>query len=126
MLVVTSVLQLWLASHPDHDAHHSARGPDQPHRGMQLVRYFKAKEYNWSGLSEQQGVGGKLKRAALQFTPYTFDDFDWRAFSTPARCLESLGLVVLFLLMEARRRNPPHMLQSPYDLALHLMLLWSV
>ena len=67
---------------------------------MQLVRYFKAKEYNWSGLSEQQGVGGKLKRAALQFTPYTFDHFDWRAFSTPVRCLESLGLVAIFLLLE--------------------------
>ena len=70
------------------------------------MRYFKAKEYNWSGLSEQQGVGGKLKRAALQFTPYTFDDFDWRAFSTPVRCLESLGLVAIFLLLEVNGSRP--------------------
>ena len=69
----------------------------------QLVRYFKAKEYNWSGLSEQQALSGKLKRAALQFTPYSFDDFDWRAFSTPVRTLESLGLIAIFLLMEVRR-----------------------
>jgi len=45
-------------------------------------------------------MGGKLKRAALQFTPYTFDDFNWRAFSTPMRCLESLALVAIFLLLE--------------------------
>ena len=71
-----------------------------PSNYAQLVRYFNAKEYNWSGLSEQQDLGGKLKRAAMQFTPYSFDDFDWRAFSTPVRCLESLGLVAIFLLLE--------------------------
>ena len=66
------------------------------------MRYFKAKEYNWSGLSQQRALTGKLKRAALQFTPYSFDDFRWHAFSSPLRCLESLGLVVVFLLMEVR------------------------
>ena len=70
---------------------------------MQLVRYFKAKEYNWSGVSGEAKLTGKLKRAALQFTPYSFDDFHWQAFSSPLRALESLGLVVVFLLMEVRQ-----------------------
>ena len=69
---------------------------------LQLVRYFKAKEYDWSGVSQQTKLSSKLKRAALQFLPHSFEDYRWRAFSSPGRCLESLGLIVVFLLMEVR------------------------
>lgn len=68
--------------------------------GMKTVSWAKAQEYNWTGISEQRTFRDKVKRSLLQFTPYSWDDFEWRAFSTPLRCLQSLTLLSIFLLME--------------------------
>ena len=70
--------------------------------GLQTVEWAKAQDYNWSGLSQQPSLTAKAKRSLLQFTPYSWDDFQWRAFSTPKRCIQSLGLLTVFLLMEVR------------------------
>lgn len=66
------------------------------------MEWAKAQDYNWSGLSQQPSLTAKAKRSLLQFTPYSWDDFQWRAFSTPKRCIQSLGLLTVFLLMEVR------------------------
>ena len=66
------------------------------------MEWAKAQDYNWSGLSQQPSLSAKAKRSLLQFTPYSWDDFQWRAFSTPKRCIQSLGLLTVFLLMEVR------------------------
>jgi phosphatidylserine synthase 2 len=68
--------------------------------GMKTVNWARAQNYNWTGLSQQATLGAKAKRSLLQFTPYSWDDFQWRAFSTPLRCLQTLGLLTVFLLME--------------------------
>jgi Phosphatidyl serine synthase len=70
--------------------------------GPQTVEWAKAQDYNWSGLSQQPSLTAKAKRSLLQFTPYSWDDFQWRASSTPKRCIQSLGLLTVFLLMEVR------------------------
>ena len=70
--------------------------------GMKTVRYFGSRNYDWSGLSEQKTVIGKAKRSILQFSPHTWDDFDWRLTSSPLRCIQCLFPIVLILLMEVR------------------------
>ncbi len=64
------------------------------------MNWARAQNYNWTGLSQHATLGAKAKRSLLQFTPYSWDDFQWRAFSTPGRCLQTLGLLTVFLLME--------------------------
>ncbi|EFN55835.1 hypothetical protein CHLNCDRAFT_30982 [Chlorella variabilis] len=73
--------------------------------GMWTVRYFKSKQYNWSGISEQPSLLAKAKRGLLQFTPYSWDDFEWHVFSSPKRCFGAplalqcffpVGIILLF------------------------------
>lgn len=68
--------------------------------GMKTVRWFGSRTYNWSGLSQQKTVMDKAKRSLLQFSPHSWDDFDWRLTSSPMRCIHCLFPVVLILLME--------------------------
>ncbi len=56
---------------------------------MWTVRYFKSKQYNWSGISEQPSLLAMAKRGVLQFTPYSWDNFEWSIFSSPKRCLQA-------------------------------------
>jgi len=67
---------------------------------MSTVRYFGSRKYDWSGLSEQKTVIGKARRSVLQFSPHSWDDFDWRLTSSPLRCVQCLFPIVLILLME--------------------------
>ena len=73
---------------------------------MATVRWFGSRSYDWSGLSEQKTVMGKAKRSILQFSPHSWDDFDWRLTSSPLRCLQCLFPIVLILLMEVRGLPP--------------------
>lgn len=71
--------------------------------GMWTVRFFRSKEYNWSGLDlgpQGQGVWSKLRRCMMQFTPYSWDDFQWQIASSPKRCLQCLFPIVIILLFE--------------------------
>ena len=67
-----------------------------------LCRYFGSLEYDWRGLSEQPTVLAKAKRSIAQLGPKEYERFQWRAFSSPLRCLECLGPLVLILLFEVR------------------------
>lgn len=68
--------------------------------GMWTVRYFKSKEYNWRGISQQPNLVAKARRGLLQFTPHTFDDFQWNVFTSPKRCLQCFFPVFIILLFE--------------------------
>lgn len=68
--------------------------------GMKTVRWFGSRTYDWSGLSQQKTVMDKAKRSLLQFSPHSWDDFDWHLTSSPMRCIHCLFPVVLILLME--------------------------
>ena len=46
--------------------------------GMRTVRYFKAKKFNWLGLSQQPTLSAKVRRAAGQLLPWSYEDFDWQ------------------------------------------------
>jgi phosphatidylserine synthase 2 len=68
--------------------------------GMWTVRYFKSKQYNWSGISQQPSLLAKAKRGLMQFTPYSWDNFEWQVFSSPKRCLQCLFICGVELLFE--------------------------
>lgn len=68
--------------------------------GMWTVKYFKSKEYNWRGISQQPTLLAKAKRGLLQFTPASFTDFQWAAFSSPTRLAQFLFLPAIFLIFE--------------------------
>ena len=68
--------------------------------GLWTVRYFGSQTYNWRGISEQPTYKDKAKRSLMQFLPYSWDQFDWRVFSSPARFALCLIPVVIFLLFE--------------------------
>lgn len=68
--------------------------------GMWTVKYFKSKQYNWSGISQQPNLLAKAKRGILQFTPKTFDDFQWHVFGTPKRFVQCFFPVIIILLFE--------------------------
>ena len=46
--------------------------------GMHTVRYFRAKKFNWLGLSQQPSLTAKVRRVAGQFLPWSYEDFDWQ------------------------------------------------
>lgn len=68
--------------------------------GLWTVRYFGSQQYNWRGISEQPTYADKAKRSLMQFLPYSLDRFDWKIFSSPARFIECLIPVLIFLLFE--------------------------
>ena len=45
---------------------------------MRTVRYFRAKKFNWLGLSQQPSLTAKMRRAAGQLLPWSYEDFDWQ------------------------------------------------
>ena len=59
---------------------------------MWTVRYFRSKQYNWSGISQQPSLIAKAKRGLLQFTPYSWDNFEWGVFSSPKRLVHVGGV----------------------------------
>lgn len=68
--------------------------------GLWTVQYFRSQQYDWRGINQRKGLVAKARRGLLQFTPYSWDDFQWHVFSTPKRCLQCFFPVVIFLLFE--------------------------
>ena len=65
----------------------------------------RSREYNWTGLSQQRTLLDKAARTAAQFTPHSWDERDWRVFSSPARCLQCLVPIAVVLTMEVCART---------------------
>ncbi|EYU40802.1 hypothetical protein MIMGU_mgv1a007963mg [Erythranthe guttata] len=68
--------------------------------GMQTVRYFDGKTYEWVGISRQPNIMGKVKRTLGQFTPARWDKDEWHPFLGPFRFIQVLSLCVIFLTVE--------------------------
>lgn len=68
--------------------------------GMKSLKYLSMKPYHWRGMWNIPTYRGKMKRLALQFTPYSWTDFDWRPLSSLKRWLAMLAIIAIFLLAE--------------------------
>jgi hypothetical protein len=53
--------------------------------GLWTVRYFKARRFNWLGLSKQPTLRAKVKRVAGQLLPWSYESFDWQLTSGAQR-----------------------------------------
>ena len=70
---------------------------------MRTVRYFRAKKFNWLGLSQQPSLSAKVRRAAGQFLPWSYEHFDWQL--TSGACCACTGEPALRAL--TRRGQAP-------------------
>ncbi|XP_064634708.1 phosphatidylserine synthase 2-like isoform X2 [Lineus longissimus] len=68
--------------------------------GMKTLTYLSMKPYHWQGLWNIHSYRGKLRRLALQFSPYSWMDFDWRPTDSLKRWLALVGVICVFLLAE--------------------------
>eukprot|EP00002_Diphylleia_rotans_P015188 TRINITY_DN2942_c0_g1_i1.p1 TRINITY_DN2942_c0_g1~~TRINITY_DN2942_c0_g1_i1.p1 ORF type:complete len:411 (-),score=70.08 TRINITY_DN2942_c0_g1_i1:690-1922(-) len=68
--------------------------------GMQTCKYFEMKTYNWGGLNEVKNPTGFLKRAVLQFTPYSWEPYNWEVFSSFKRFCYVLIFLIVFAFLE--------------------------
>ncbi|KAJ1513543.1 hypothetical protein HMI54_014859 [Coelomomyces lativittatus] len=68
--------------------------------GMRTCDYFEMKTYSWRGIREIPGVRGKMKRAMEQFTPHSWEKFDWGTTKSLKNFLAVILLLIAFLLCE--------------------------
>lgn len=68
--------------------------------GMKTLNFLSMKPYHWRGMWNIPTYRGKMKRLALQFTPYSWTDFDWKPLSSLKRWLAMIGVIGMFLLAE--------------------------
>lgn len=68
--------------------------------GMKTLNYLSMKPYHWRGMWNISGYRGKMKRIALQFTPYSWTDFNWKPLSSFKRWVAVLCIIGIFLLAE--------------------------
>ncbi|CAK9303142.1 unnamed protein product [Gordionus sp. m RMFG-2023] len=68
--------------------------------GMQTLRYLSMKPYHWRGMWSIPTYGGKLKRAAAQFSPYSWIRFDWRPTANLTRWIATLAIICIFQMAE--------------------------
>ena len=45
--------------------------------GMQVAKLFSMREFKWESIKDKNTIGGKFKRALMQFTPQTFSFTRW-------------------------------------------------
>jgi phosphatidylserine synthase 2 len=74
---------------------------------MHTVRYFRAKKFNWLGLSEQPSLSAKVRRAAGQFLPWSYEDFDWQLTSGVCVLTTRARKLCLSLTWKPLDRAPP-------------------
>ena len=70
------------------------------HLGMQTVKFFQGRTYDWMGKRKTEGLTGKVRRSIVQFTPATVDSYIWNPTSSPLRFLQCAFVVVICLVFE--------------------------
>ena len=80
--------------------------------GQGLLRVLNAREYNWFGAG-YTGYWGKVKRAALQFTPHSWSPYEWDFFRSWTRLFQALCPFVAALLCELQVFFLFHALRIP-------------
>lgn len=65
--------------------------------GMALCHRLEMGQYNWTGSTKRLTVGGKVRRAVQQFTPYSFTKYSWDVFSNWKR-LAGVGFAIVVML----------------------------
>jgi len=91
--------------------------------GMKTLNYLSMKPYHWRGMWNIPTYRGMAKRIALQFTPYSWTDYEWKPSSSLKRWLAMLGVIGIFLLAELNTFYLKFVLWLPPDNYLCLLRL---
>ena len=85
--------------------------------GQGLLRILNAREYNWVGAGYTgygyKGYWGKVKRAALQFTPHSWSPYEWDFFRSWTRFFQAMCPFAAALLCELQVFFLFHALRIP-------------
>ena len=96
--------------------------------GSRVNRILECRDYNWEAVTDVPTLRGKVKRAALQFTPSDWTVVQWEPFSSRRR-MGSTALVCLFVLLtELSTFLLKHVLSIPTKhmfVTVRLVIWWS-
>ncbi len=70
--------------------------------GMQIVKFLNSREYDWVGntMSKLKSRKKRFIRVMYQLTPYTYETFDWKMFSSTWHFCVILIMIIPFLTSE--------------------------
>eukprot|EP01059_Diplonema_ambulator_P011284 TRINITY_DN21232_c0_g1_i1.p1 TRINITY_DN21232_c0_g1~~TRINITY_DN21232_c0_g1_i1.p1 ORF type:complete len:420 (+),score=75.73 TRINITY_DN21232_c0_g1_i1:93-1262(+) len=81
--------------------------------GSKLSQYLEVRSYNWESIGNVPTFRGKIKRAALQFTPSEWTAVKWDPFSSRKRTVSVLLVSFFVLLTELSTFFLKHLFQIP-------------
>ncbi|CAD2219373.1 Phosphatidyl serine synthase, putative [Angomonas deanei] len=95
--------------------------------GIYLLRFLNAKQYEWIALKEIPTVKGKAQRVLRQFTPRSFEVYQWNIFQSPKRFLQVVGILGLMFIQEVNCFTSKSILwmQPEHPLVVARLALWS-
>ncbi|KAF1747042.1 hypothetical protein GCK72_023500 [Caenorhabditis remanei] len=69
--------------------------------GLQVCKFLSMRNYHWESIRNTLGHRARFKRVVMQFTPESWDDFDWGSFTqTIKRTMAVYVFVLIWLLTE--------------------------
>ena len=94
--------------------------------GSSICKYLECRTYNWESLSDVSTLRGKVKRAALQFTPQDWTRVEWEPFSSRRRTLSVILICFSVVLMELNTFFLKHILKLPtkHSFNVYRLLIW--
>ncbi|XP_050440792.1 phosphatidylserine synthase [Adelges cooleyi] len=82
--------------------------------GMRICKMLEMRNYNWPGIKEIDSTGGKIKRAALQFTPASWTPVRWLdPSSSYMRIFAVCQMVIMWQVSELNTFFLKHLFEMP-------------
>jgi len=83
--------------------------------GMQTCKFLQMREYRWESIKNIHSTTGKLRRAALQFTPQSWSKLKWydRSSVGGMRIVGVFFLLIMFIMTELNTFFLKHFLRYP-------------
>eukprot|EP01064_Diplonema_japonicum_P033505 TRINITY_DN6616_c3_g1_i1.p1 TRINITY_DN6616_c3_g1~~TRINITY_DN6616_c3_g1_i1.p1 ORF type:complete len:431 (+),score=10.51 TRINITY_DN6616_c3_g1_i1:27-1295(+) len=96
--------------------------------GSKLCRFLECRTYNWDTIRDVPSLTGKVKRAALQFTPSEWVTVQWDPFSSTKRTFSVLIVCFFVLLTELSTFFLKHIFMIPTSHRFNFVriLIWVV
>lgn len=97
--------------------------------GHLFMHYLEVKEYRWMNVSQIENPVGKVRRVVGQFSPESWDSFNWHPLESPKRLCTVLLVYFLMLLCDFNAFAIKYILWIPPRNPLNtfrLLLLWAI
>eukprot|EP00004_Rigifila_ramosa_P014645 TRINITY_DN3348_c0_g1_i1.p1 TRINITY_DN3348_c0_g1~~TRINITY_DN3348_c0_g1_i1.p1 ORF type:complete len:423 (-),score=100.03 TRINITY_DN3348_c0_g1_i1:37-1305(-) len=95
--------------------------------GMKTCQYFEMKRFSWVPVTQLPTSKEKLARVVLQFTPESWDKFEWNVFMSAKRFLYMIVILFVFLCTEVTAFFLKFVLWIPprNPLNTYRMIMWA-